>query len=239
MISKKIKQIIVGVTVFLLLGLLVLGATTISDSTSSFSGDLNLQKNNLYNVSDINTTNLNSTRIVTITLNATKNVSVVENLTVYGNLSVLNNISAAMISSVNFKTNNISLGGQIFMSSSHFIVSTGAGGSVRLNITTGGDMYMAGTLTNDGVLRVLGDSYLGNAGAIDYVYVTGDMNVTGSINSTKYCLGAICIDTWDEINVSTSITGNYSVGDPMDATAESCYQYFTTGVLTSTNCTAI
>ena len=64
------------------------------------------------------------------------------------NMTVVNyNVTGTLTLDGNLSVDNIDLGGAIFMPSDGFVVRSGS--SVRMNITTGGDIYTAGEWDND------------------------------------------------------------------------------------------
>ena len=111
------------------------------------------------------------------------------------NVDILNDLTVAGVN----LSGNLSLGSEIFMSADGFIVRTAPGGSVRLNITIGGDMYTAGTFDNDGNTITSKTFTVRKSRTLPYlITTTNDLGFTVYDNSVS-----------DNVMINLTVAGNY------------------------------
>lgn len=114
-------------------------------------------------ITDVNTTTDESD----LEINFLGNWIRVNNIAIDENISVDN-----LTVSGDTRIGDTYVDGTIVMGSDGFLVSpTSDGGSIRLNITQGGDIYTAGIWTNDGNIRQSGEYWLYNTIGLLYPYV--------------------------------------------------------------------
>jgi len=138
---------------------------------------------------------------------------------IYGtNLSIdyIDVLNDLFVGGINL-SGNLSLGSEIFMSPEGFIVRTAPGGSVRLNITIGGDIYTAGTFDNDGNTITSATFTVRKSRALPYLITKIDNEgITIYDNSASDNVMINLTTTGNYIGVGNmSIDGYYS-GQPID-----------------------
>lgn len=131
-------------------------------------------------------------------------------LDIYNNTATIGNIYAGNITisgDLNV-TGNQYIDGITVMSASGFLVSpTDTGASIRFNITTGGNVYMAGTFTNDGnmnIADILNVNFIGD----DRVNVTGILNVEGEAVITE---NVTAYNVWTPVYLFTHSNSSQAV----------------------------
>ena len=106
-------------------------------------------------------------------VNITSELLVTENATITNDLTCSNIITDDITATGDVDiAGNLDIDGITVMGSDGFRLSpTDTGGSIRLNITQGGDIYTEGTWTNDGNIRQSGEYWLYNTIGLSYPHI--------------------------------------------------------------------